>query len=46
MIEGGQSLTLSNNYKITKNGDDLLSLDLATVFRDDEDLIYQNKHDW
>ena len=39
MIEGGQSLTLSNNYKITKkNGDDLLSLDLATVFRDKEDL--------
>ena len=39
MIEGGQSLTLSNNYKITKkNGNDLLSLDLATVFRDKEDL--------
>ena len=39
MVEGGQSLTLSNNYKITnKDGTDLLSLDLATVLRDDEDL--------
>ena len=37
-IEGGQSITLNTDYKITnKEHNELLSLGLATVFRDEED---------
>ena len=38
MIEGGQSVTLNTNYKITnKDHGELFNLGIATVFRDDED---------
>ncbi len=37
-VEGGQSITLNTDYKITsKEHDELFSLGLATVFRDDKD---------
>ncbi len=37
-VEGGQSLTIGSEYKLTKkdNNDELLLLNLATVFRDQE----------
>tara|TARA_Y100000590_G_scaffold462035_1_gene625130 strand:- start:3655 stop:6051 length:2397 start_codon:yes stop_codon:yes gene_type:complete len=39
MVEGGQSVTLSTNYKVAKKeGLELLTFDLATVFREKEDL--------
>ena len=37
-IEGGQSITLNTEYKLTnKQHSELFSLGLATVFRDEED---------
>ena len=36
-VEGGQSITLGNEYRtLDKNGNEVFSLNLATMFRDEE----------
>ena len=36
-VEGGQSITLGNEFRtLDKNGNEVFSLNLATMFRDEE----------
>ena len=43
-VEGGQSITIGNEFKTTnKSGDEIFSLNLATMFRDEENFDLPEK---